>query len=85
MDVYEVAKEYGIPVIADGGITTKNTLANTKGAVYLSLNTSYISGINLNVAYTRDEVFVIADKEALMFIIIECLYDYPQRPLYISL
>lgn len=54
-------------LIADGGITTKNTLANTKGAVYLSLNTSYISGINLNVAYTRDEVFVIADKEALMF------------------
>ncbi len=54
-------------LIADGGITTKNTLANTKGAISLSLNTSYISGISLNVAYTKDDVFIIVDREALMF------------------
>lgn len=54
-------------LIADGGISTKNTLANTKGAISLSLNTSYISGISLNVAYTKDDVFIIVDREALMF------------------
>jgi len=54
-------------LIAEGGIPTKNTLVNTKGAISLSLNTSYISGISLNVAYTKDEVFVIADRESLMF------------------
>ena len=53
--------------IADGGISTKNTLVNTKGAISLSLNTSYISGISLNVAYTKDDVFIIVDREALMF------------------
>ena len=53
--------------IAEGGIATKNTLVNTKGAVSLSLNVSYIDGISLNVAYTKDEVFVIADRNSLMF------------------
>jgi glycerophosphoryl diester phosphodiesterase len=54
-------------LIADGGISTKNTLVNTKGAISLSLNTSFISGISLNVAYTKDEVFIIADRDSLMF------------------
>lgn len=54
-------------LIADGGISTKNTLVNTKGAISLSINTSYISGISLNVAYTKDEVFIIADRDSLMF------------------
>lgn len=54
-------------LIAEGGISTKNTLVNTKGAVSLSLNVSYIDGISLNVAYTKDEVFIIADKDLLMF------------------
>ena len=54
-------------LIADGGISTKNTLVNTKGAISLSLNTKYISGICLNVAYTKDEVFIIADRDSLMF------------------
>lgn len=54
-------------LIAEGGIATKNTLVNTKGAVSLSLNVSYIEGISLNVAYTKDEVFIIADRESLMF------------------
>ena len=54
-------------LIAEGGIATKNTLVNTKGAVSLSLNVSYIEGISLNVAYTSDEVFIIADRESLMF------------------
>lgn len=54
-------------LIAEGGIATKNTLVNTKGAVSLSLNVGYIEGISLNVAYTKDEVFVIADRESLMF------------------
>ena len=54
-------------LIADGGIATKNTLVNTKGAVSLSLNVSYIDGISLNVAYTKDEVFVIVDRDSLMF------------------
>lgn len=54
-------------LIADGGISTKNTLVNTKGAISLSVNTSYISGISLNVAYTKDEVFIIADRDSLMF------------------
>ena len=42
-------------LIADGGISTKNTLVNTKGAIALSINTNYIDGISLNVAYTKDE------------------------------
>ena len=42
-------------LIADGGISSKNTLVNTKGAISLSINTNYISGISLNVAYTKDE------------------------------
>lgn len=54
-------------LIADGGISSKNTLVNTKGAISLSISTSFISGISLNVAYTKDEVFVIVDREALMF------------------
>lgn len=54
-------------LIADGGIATKNTLINTKGAVALSINNSYISGISLNVAYTKDEVLIIADRDSLMF------------------
>ena len=54
-------------LIANGGISTKNTLINTKGAISLSTNTNYISGISLNVAYTKDEVFIIADRDSLMF------------------
>lgn len=54
-------------LIADGGISTKNTLVNTKGAISLSINTNYIAGISLNVAYTKDEVFIIADRDSLMF------------------
>ncbi len=54
-------------LIAEGGISTKNTLINTKGAISLSLNTNYIYGISLNVAYTKDEVFIIADRNSLMF------------------
>lgn len=54
-------------LIADGGIATKNTLVNTKGAISLSVNTNYIAGISLNVAYTKDEVFIIADRDSLMF------------------
>ena len=54
-------------LIANGGISTKNTLVNTKGAISLSINANYISGISLNVAYTKDEVFVIADRDSLMF------------------
>lgn len=54
-------------LIADGGISTKNTLVNTKGAISLSLNTNYISGISLNVSYTKDEVFIITDRDSLMF------------------
>ncbi|MBE6151439.1 MAG: hypothetical protein E7162_06490 [Firmicutes bacterium] len=54
-------------LIAEGGISTKNTLVNTKGAISLSLNTNYIDGISLNVAYTKDEVFIIADRDSLMF------------------
>jgi len=54
-------------LIAEGGISTKNTLVNTKGAISLSVNTNYISGISLNVAYTKDEVFIIVDRESLMF------------------
>ena len=54
-------------LIADGGISSKNTLVNTKGAISLSINTNYISGISLNVAYTKDEVFIIADRDSLMF------------------
>lgn len=54
-------------LIADGGISTKNTLVNTKGAISLSINTNYIDGISLNVAYTKDEVFIIADRDSLMF------------------
>ena len=54
-------------LIAEGGISTKNTLVNTKGAISLSVNTNYIAGISLNVSYTRDEVFVITDRDSLMF------------------
>lgn len=53
--------------IADGGLSTKNTLVNTKGAISLSVSNNLISGISLNVAYTKDEVFVIVDRDSLMF------------------
>jgi len=54
-------------LIAEGGIATKNTLLNTKGAISLSVIANYISGISLNVSYTKDEVFIITDRDSLMF------------------
>jgi len=53
--------------IANGGISTKNTLVNTKGSISLSVANNSISGISLNIAYTKDEVFVIVDRDSLMF------------------
>ena len=52
--------------IADGGIVTKNTLTYTKGAISLTLSTSYIDGVSLDVAYTIDDVFIMYDRDSLL-------------------
>ena len=53
-------------LIADGGITTKNTLIYTKGAISLTISTDYIDGICLDVAYTTDDVFIVYDYNSLL-------------------
>lgn len=53
-------------LIADGGITTKNTLIYTKGAISLTVSTDYIDGVNLDVAYTTDGVFIMYDVASLL-------------------
>ncbi len=52
-------------IIASGGVSSKNTLINTKGAVTLSLSTNSVAGIVINVSYTVDNVFVIVDNTTL--------------------
>lgn len=54
-------------IIAQGGVATKNTLINTKGAITLSLSTPFVDGIDINVAYTVDNVFVIVDEATIDF------------------
>ncbi len=56
-----------LKIIAQGGVATKNTLINTKGAITLSLSTPFVDGIDVNVAYTVDNVFVIVDEATIDF------------------
>ena len=53
-------------LIADGGITTKNTLTYTKGAISLTISTDYIDGVALDIAYTIDDVFIMYDRDSLL-------------------